>query len=381
MKIVVAPDSFKGSLSAQAVCKSVKRGIHTVFPDAEVVELPLADGGEGIMESMVYASHGNIIKTDVHDPLKRKIEAGFGLLGDGETAIIEMAQASGLTLLEEEEKNPLAASSFGTGELIRAALDAGCRKFIIGIGGSATNDAGAGMLKALGMKFYDKDGVELEEGGEALFRLASIDDSGMDRRIQEAHFVVASDVRNRLCGSAGASAVFGPQKGATPEMVRTLDAALHHFADIVLRDQNVDLRIFEGGGAAGGMGAALIAFLKAELHSGIELVMENINFADQIKEADLIITGEGRLDSQTLDGKLITGITKAAAKEGVPVIALCGSQNLSAEQVSEIGLLSAFSIVSGPCTVKQAMENADRLATEKTIAVMNVFKIFTDHRS
>ena len=375
MKIVVAPDSFKGSLSAQEVCKAVKRGIHTVFPDTEVIELPLADGGEGIMESIVCASGGKIIKTKVYDPLHRKIEAGFGVLGDEETAIIEMAQASGLTLLEETERNPLAASSFGTGQLISAALDEGYRKFIIGIGGSATNDAGAGMLKALGVKFYDKDGLELEEGGEALSRLASIDDSGLDRRIHDADFVVASDVRNRLCGPEGASAIFGPQKGATPEMVQKLDEALHHFADIVLRESGLNLLIYEGGGAAGGIGAALIAFLQAELHSGIDLVMKNINFDEEIKGADLIITGEGRLDSQTLGGKLITGITKAASKEGIPVIALAGSQNLSPKQLTEIDLLSAFSIVSGPCTVQEAMENANHLITEKTIAVMNVLKI------
>jgi len=376
MKIIVAPDSFKGSLSAQDVCTAVKRGIHTVFPGTEVIELPLADGGEGIMESMVYASGGKIIKTKVHDPLHRKIETEFGVLGDGETVIIEMAQASGLTLLEEAERNPMVASSFGTGELISAAFDKGYRKFIVGIGGSATNDAGTGMLKALGVKFYDKDGGELEEGGEALSRLASFDDSGIDQRIYNANFMVASDVRNRLCGHEGASAVFGPQKGANPEMVHKLDAALNQFADIVLRERGFDLRTYEGGGAAGGMGATLIAFLQAKLHSGIDLVMKNINFDEKIKAADLIITGEGRLDLQTFDGKLITGITKAAAKEGIPVIALCGSQNLSARKVSEIGLLSAVSIVNGPCNVQMAMEKASLLVTEKTISIMNVLKIF-----
>lgn len=378
MKIVVAPDSFKGSLSAQGVCQAVKQGIHSVFPEAEVIELPLADGGEGITESMVYASGGTIQRAMVKDPLHRTIEAEFGVLGDGETAVIEMAKASGLPLLSEKERNPLKASSFGTGELIRAALDAGYRKFIIGIGGSATNDAGTGMLKALGMKFYDGAGNELQEGGGDLIRLARLDDSGLDERLHDASFRVASDVRNRLCGPAGASAIFGPQKGATPEMVRQLDAALSHFADIVLSQKGIELRDFEGGGAAGGMGSALIAFLEAELQSGIDLVMESIGFQDKIEGADLIITGEGKLDAQTLDGKLITGITKSAGKAGVPVIALAGAQTLSSKQLAEIGLLSAFSIVSGPCTVEAAMEQAAPLITEKTIAILNVLKLSRD---
>ncbi|PSL36262.1 glycerate kinase [Planomicrobium soli] len=375
MKIVVAPDSFKGSLSAQGVCKAVKEGIKAVFPDAEVIELPLADGGEGIMENMVYATGGKTVNTRAFDPLLRKIESAYGILGDGETAVIEMAQASGLPLLKEKERNPLVASSFGTGELIRAALDAGYRKFIIGIGGSATNDAGAGMLRALGMKFFDEAGNELEEGGAALARLARFDDSGLDSRIGESTFLVASDVRNRLCGPRGASAIFGPQKGATPEMVDELDAALGHFADIVSAQKGVDLRTFEGGGAAGGMGASLIAFLDAELQSGIDLVMERIGFAEKIKGADLIITGEGRLDVQTFNGKLITGITKAAGKAAVPVVALAGSQNLSGAQVAEIGLVAAFSIVSGPCTVEEAMAQAEPLIREKTGAVMGLLKL------
>lgn len=378
MKIVVAPDSFKGSLSAQGVCQAVKQGIHSVFPEAEVIELPLADGGEGITESMVYASGGTIQRATVKDPLHRTIEAEFGVLGDGETAVIEMAKASGLPLLSEKERNPLTASSFGTGELIRAALDAGYRKFIIGIGGSATNDAGTGMLKALGMKFYDNEGNELQEGGGDLIRLDRLDDSGLDERLRVSHFRVASDVRNRLCGPAGASAIFGPQKGATPEMVRQLDAALSHFADIVLSQKEIELRDYEGGGAAGGTGSALIAFLQAELQSGIDLVMESIGFEEKIKGADLIITGEGKLDAQTLDGKLITGITKAAGKAGVPVIALAGAQTLSSKQLAEIGLLSAFSIVSGPCTVEAAMKQAATLITEKTIAILNILKLSQD---
>ncbi|TWT27276.1 glycerate kinase [Planomicrobium sp. CPCC 101110] len=377
MKIVVAPDSFKGSLPAQGVCRAVKEGIHAVFPEAEVVELPLADGGEGIMESMVYATGGNMAKTEVQDPLLRKIESAYGVLSDGETVIIEMAQASGLPLLAERERNPLAASSFGTGELIRAALDAGYRKFIIGIGGSATNDAGAGMLRALGTKFFDAAGNELEDGGAALARLARFDGSALDPRIGESAFLVASDVRNKLCGPSGASAVFGPQKGATPEMVGQLDAALGHFADVVMAQKGVDLRSYEGGGAAGGMGASLIAFLHATLQSGIDLVMETIGFDEKIRGADLVITGEGRLDAQTLDGKLITGITKAAGKAGVPVIALAGSQALTSAQAMEIGLVSAFSIVSGPCTVEEAMAQAEWLIKEKTIAVMNLLKLST----
>ncbi|WP_088006061.1 glycerate kinase [Indiicoccus explosivorum] len=374
MKIIIAPDSFKGSLAAPDVCRAVKKGVLAVFPGADVTELPLADGGEGTMESMVRASGGQFIQREVRGPLGEPVRAAFGVLGDGETAVIEMAQASGLTLVADGERNPLTASSFGTGELIQAALDLGYRKFIVGIGGSATNDAGTGMLKALGMRFFDSRGAELGEGGGDLGRLAHIDGSGFDERIAEADFLVASDVRNPLCGPDGASAVFGPQKGATPEMVRVLDAALHHFAEVTHRQTGKELRAYPGGGAAGGMGAALIAFLDAELRPGIGLVLESLDFAAEIRDADLIITGEGRLDAQTLEGKVVAGVAEAARSSGVPVIALAGSQNLSFAQLRQIDLLSAFSIVSGPCSVEMAMEQAEQLLTEKASMVLSVMR-------
>lgn len=375
MKIVIAPDSFKGSITAKDICSTVKRGILRVFPDADVIEIPLADGGEGTMENMVYATNGSKRQVVVTGPLGNKIGAEYGVLGDNETVVIEMAQASGLTLLQEHERNPLITTSFGTGELIKAALDAGYRKFIIGIGGSATNDGGAGMLKALGIQFYKKDGSLLPEGGASLIDLEQIDDANLDHRIKESTIIIASDVTNPLCGPNGASAIFGPQKGATPEMVNALDEGLNNFAKIVHKKRNIDMRELIGGGAAGGMGATLITFLKAELHSGVHVIMEKLRFEEKIKDADLIITGEGRLDSQTLSGKLISGVSKIAGKHKVPVIALCGGLNLEVNKLcAELGLLSAFSIVPGPCTLEEAMNQAPDWIPERMEAIMQIIK-------
>lgn len=372
MKIVVAPDSFKGSISAQDICANVKKGIHLVLPEAEVIELPLADGGEGTMENMVYSSNGKKINVSVTGPLSVNVNAAYGVLGDGATVVIEMAQASGLPLIEESERNPLIATSFGTGELIRHALDKGYRKFIVGLGGSATNDAGTGMLKALGVKFYDESGQELEEGGLALGQLYRYDDSNLDPRIKESTFVIASDVRNKLCGPNGASAIFGPQKGATPEMVIQLDSALNQFAEVVLEQKGQDIRELEGGGAAGGMGVALISFLNAEVQSGIDVVMEKIRFQEIISDVDLIITGEGKLDLQTLEGKVISGVTKIANEKRIPVIALCGGLNLQTEKFKELGVLTAFSVVPGPCSLREAMNHTEEWILERTVSIMKL---------
>lgn len=374
MKIVVAPDSFKGSISARELCASFKKGVLRVFPHAEVVEMPLADGGEGTLENMVYASEGRLVEVEVKDPLGRPIRAAYGVLGDGRTVVIEMAQASGLPLLTEEEKNPLITTSYGTGELIRHALDAGYRHFIIGLGGSATNDGGTGMLRALGVKFYDKDGLPLPEGGGALSHLDHFDESGMDPRIKEAVFTIASDVTNPLCGPDGASAVFGPQKGATPDMVRILDQGLDRFGEIIFRQKGIDIRNVPGSGAAGGVGAALMAFLRAKMKSGIEVVMEAIGFEKSIRDADLVITGEGKLDAQTLSGKVIAGVSRVARSRNVTVIALCGGIQLEGHQLDELGVAAGFSIVPGPCTLEEAMEKASNWVVDRTEQIMRLLK-------
>ncbi|MCM3080212.1 glycerate kinase [Brevibacillus invocatus] len=376
MKIVVAPDSFKGSISARDLCAAVCRGIHAADPKIDVIELPLADGGEGTVDNMVYSTQGETRLVQVNDPLGRPIRAAYGILGDHATVIIEMAQASGLPLLKPDERNPLITSSFGTGELVLHALNAGYRKFIIGLGGSATNDGGAGMLKALGAAFYDQDGVLLPKGGASLEKLSYIDLSGLDKRLQESTFTIASDVNNPLCGANGASTVFGPQKGATPEMVQRLDMALSRFADVVEKQLGIDVRHLPGSGAAGGMGAALLAFLHAEFKSGIELVMDAIHFEQKIQAADLIITGEGKLDEQTMAGKVIAGVCKKAKPYQIPTIAICGGMELTSDQMDEIGLLAGFSIVPKPCSLEQAMEQAEGWAQERVEQIIRFMKRF-----
>lgn len=376
MRVVVAPDSFKGSISARDLCAAARRGIHAVDPEIEVIELPLADGGEGTVENMVYSTKGQTRLVQVNDPLGRPIRAVYGILGDDATVIIEMAQASGLPLLRPDERNPLITSSFGTGELIVHALNEGYRKFIIGLGGSATNDGGVGMLKALGASFYDQDGVLLPKGGASLEKLSYMDLSGLDKRLQESTFTIASDVNNPLCGANGASAVFGPQKGATPEMVQRLDMALSHFADVVEKQLGVDVRHLPGSGAAGGMGAGLLAFLHAEFKSGIELVMDAIQFEQNIQVADLIITGEGKLDEQTMAGKVIAGVCKKAKPYQIPTIAICGGMELTSEQMDEIGLLAGFSIVPKPCSLDEAMEQAEGWVQERVEQIIRFMKRF-----
>lgn len=373
MKIVIAPDSFKGSLSARDLCKAIRRGILRVIPDATIQEIPLADGGEGTMENLVYATAGTIISVDVTGPLGQPVTASYGVLGDGRTCVIEMAQASGLPLVPPDQRNPLITTTYGTGELIRHALDRGLRNFVIGLGGSATNDAGTGMLRALGMEFLDKVGQPLPEGGAALTDCARIDDSQFDSRLQEATFLIASDVTNPLCGPTGASAVFGPQKGATPEMVSQLDASLHHFGKVVLAHTGRDVRPLAGAGAAGGMGAAWLAFFDATMRSGIEVVMETLQFDEHLRDTHLVITGEGKLDAQTLSGKVIAGVCRAAQAQGIPVIGLCGHTELSGSQMDQLGMWAAFSIVPGPCTLEEAMDETARWTEERTEQIMRLY--------
>lgn len=362
MKIVICPDSFKGSLSSVEAADAIARGINLgATARVETVKIPLADGGEGTVEALVRATSGEIRWASVHDPLGRPVRSFFGMLGDGETAAIEMAAASGLTILSEDERNPLITTTYGTGELIRAALDAGARKVVIGIGGSATNDGGAGAMAALGARFLDANGDNLLPGGAALADLTSIDVSGFIFPTGEVRVEVACDVTNPLTGPAGASAVYGPQKGATQEMVAQLDAALANYAQVIAANLNKDIADMPGAGAAGGLGAGLAAFLDAELRSGIDMVLDAARFDEALRGADLVITGEGRIDEQTAYGKTIGGVLKRAVAAGVPVVAVAGSVASDVTALYDAGLTAALSITPGPMTLAEAMSTAGDL--------------------
>ncbi len=366
MKIVLAPDSFKGSASAAALCQAMEAGIRSAVPDAAIVKLPMADGGEGTMDNLVYATGGRMIEAPTSDPLGRPITGRYGVLGDGGTVIIELAEASGLTRLEQHERDPRRASTYGTGLLLRHALASGYRSFIVGLGGSATNDGGAGMLQALGLRLLDASGAELAPGGAGLSELAAIDDTGWDARIRESRFVIASDVRNPLLGPEGATSVFGPQKGADAATVQELDDALRQFAAKLQAWTGIEVASVPGSGAAGGAGAALLACFGAEMRSGAQLVMEALRFKEQLAGADWVVTGEGRLDSQTEAGKVISAVCEAAGEAHVPVIALCGSVDPAPGLARRMGLTAAFSLVPGPCTLEEAILSAEEWIEAKT---------------
>ncbi|AYA74628.1 glycerate kinase [Bacillus sp. Y1] len=359
MKIVIAPDSFKESLTAQEAANAIERGFKSIFPNAVYHKMPMADGGEGTVQSLVDATNGTIEERIVTGPLGNLVKSFFGVMGDGKTAVIEMAAASGLHLVPMEKRNPLVTSTRGTGELISAALDLGVKHIIIGIGGSATNDGGAGMIQALGAKLLDEEGETIGPGGGALSQIATVDLSGLDNRLKDVHIDVACDVDNPLTGPRGASAIFGPQKGATPEMVKLLDKNLSHFADVIEKALGKSFRDIKGAGAAGGLGASLLAFLNADLKRGIDIVLHAMNFESVVKDADLVITGEGRIDSQTVYGKTPIGVAKAAKKYGVPVIGLAGSISQDSDVVFEHGIDALFSIVPGIITLPEAFEFAE----------------------
>ena len=355
MRIVVAPDSFKGSVSALGVAEAMERGIRRVFLDADVRKIPIADGGEGTVEALVSATGGSVRLVEVTGPMGGRVTAHWGILGDGKTAVIEMAAASGLPLVAVEKRDPRLATTFGTGELIRAALDAGLRKIIIGIGGSATNDGGTGMARALGVRFTDDDGKELPEGGAALAGLRAIHLEGTDPRLNETEITVACDVDNPLCGPRGASAVFGPQKGATPDAVEALDTALTHFAACARAATGRDVAELLGAGAAGGLGAGLLFFTQAKLRPGVEIVLDAVGFADIVKEADFVITGEGRTDFQTAFGKAPVGVAKVAKAFGVPVFCVSGGLGEGADDVLAQGIDATMSICDGPMALDECM--------------------------
>lgn len=358
MKIVIAPDSYKESLSALEVANAIEQGFREIWPDADYVKLPVADGGEGTVEAMVEATTGRIVEVDVTGPLGEPVTAFYGLSGDERTAFIEMAAASGLEQVPVALRDPLKTTSWGTGELIRHALDAGVDHIIIGLGGSATNDGGAGMVQALGAKLLDAQQNEIGKGGAALDALAQIDISRLDPRLAACRIEVACDVTNPLIGKEGASAVFGPQKGATAETIDRLDTALAHYAQIIARDLEVDVLELAGGGAAGGMGAALYAFCGAQLRRGIEIVTDALQLDKCVADADLVITGEGRIDSQTIHGKVPVGVAKVAKRYNKPVIGIAGSLTADVGIVHEHGLDAVFSVIYTICTLDDALKNA-----------------------
>ena len=363
MKIVIAPDSFKGSLSSLAVTKAVKQGFEEVFPNAEILSIPLADGGEGTVKSVIENCGGNILTTAVTDPLGERILADYGVTSDGKSAIIEMAAASGLMLIPEIKRNPMNTTTFGTGDLIKSALDKGFRNIIIGLGGSATTDGGAGAVQALGTKLLDKNGADIKLGGRYLSDLDRIDISGIDKRISECHFTLACDVNNPLYGKSGAAYVFAEQKGASKEGIQILDNHLKHFSEKIKLFLDKDVSEIPGAGAAGGLGAGLCAFMDAEVKSGTNFLLEMINFREKIKDADLVITGEGSLDSQTKFGKVLSGVSEVCKEIEVPVIAICGTIKRGAD---EKGFDRVYSLVKGEISEEFAVKNAEELLIEKS---------------
>ncbi|MFA9560576.1 glycerate kinase [Evansella sp. AB-rgal1] len=357
-KIIIAPDSFKECMTAQEAAKAIERGFRSVFQNEIDIELiPMADGGEGTTQSLGDALSGRFHKQVVTGPLGEPVEATFALSDDKTTAIIEMAEASGLALVPREKRNPLIATTYGTGELIRATLDHGVRKIIIGIGGSATNDGGAGMMEALGGVFSDSNGSWLPRGGGALKNLAQLDLSNLDPRLKEVEILVACDVDNPLLGKNGASTIYGPQKGATESMIEELDEALSQYNDVLVKVTGKNVKDVPGAGAAGGLGTGLMACLNATLEPGVDIVLKETNFRERAKDADLVITGEGRIDNQTIHGKTPIGVARAAKEMGVKVIALCGTLGKGYEVVHEHGIDAAFSIVQGPCELQEAIRN------------------------
>ena len=377
MKVIVAMDSFKGSLSSNELANSVEQGIKRVYPDAEVIKIPVADGGEGTVESLVEGTDGNFVEVSVANPLLIPVKAKYGILGDGKTAVIEMATASGLPLVPIDKRNPMKTTTYGTGEMIKDAISEGCREFLIGIGGSATNDGGIGMMKALGVKFYGKNNIELGHGGEQLSKVRKIDISNLLPEIKECKFLIACDVDNPFYGLNGAAHVYGRQKGATEEMVLELDNGLKHFSEVVKQDLNIDIANVPGAGAAGGLGGGFLAFLNGELRPGIDIVLEEVGLKDKLEGVDFVITGEGRMDFQSVMGKAPVGVAKLAKTKNIPVIALAGGVADDAGEVHNHGIDSIFSIMNYPMTLEEAMEpkRASILVEKNVEEIFRLIKI------
>ncbi|MEE4312792.1 MAG: glycerate kinase [candidate division KSB1 bacterium] len=374
MKIVVSPDSFKGSMSAAEASDAIEKGILDVLSEVLIEKIPMADGGEGTVDALVASTNGRLIETNATDPLGHPVKGRYGILGDGTTAVIEMASVSGLPLVPEELRDPRNTTTYGTGELIREALDAGCREFVIGIGGSATNDCGTGMAQALGVAFYDADGKEITEfmRGGLLNAVAKIEMGGLHAAVAGSRFTVACDVDNPLLGLNGCAHIYAPQKGATPEIVEYLEKAMSRFIDVAESAAGRSVRNEPGAGAAGGLGAGLMAFLGAALKPGVEIVLDASRFAERIKGAMLIITGEGKLDRQTVFGKTIAGVTSEAKKQHIPVIAFAGKVE-DDDALYEMGLKSFFTICDGPMPLAEAMEQGNALLRRAVVRAMRFF--------
>jgi glycerate kinase len=374
MKIIIAPDSFKGSNTSIRVAGLVERGIRKVYPDAEVVKIPIADGGEGTVEAVVLGGEGEYRDLEVRGPLDDPVKARYGVLSGGR-AVIEMAAASGLPLLPDSKRNPLLTTTYGTGQLIKAALDEGCREFLIGIGGSATTDGGMGMAAALGYSFKDDAGQELGYAGKDLERLADIDTSSADPRLKESRFTVACDVTNPLYGKEGAAYIYGPQKGATPEMVERLDKGLRHFAEVLEGAFGRDISQEPGSGAAGGLGAGLMIFCGAQLKSGIDAVLDIVGFDRHMDSTDLVITGEGAIDGQSTYGKVPVGVAKRVSRYDVPVLAIVGDIGAGAENVYNFGIHGIMSTVNRAMPLKEAMAQSSELLEDAAERMMRIVRI------
>ncbi len=374
MRIVIAPDSFKECLSALSVAQALALGFRHALPDAELELVPMADGGEGTVDALVAATGGSTVPLSVTGPLGDPVDAVYGVLGDGTTAVIEMASASGLALVPKEQRDPRIATTYGTGELLRAAMDRGATRVIIGIGGSATNDGGAGMAEALGFRFLDASGNPLPRGGVALAKLARIDMSNRFPAIDDCTVQVACDVTNPLCGPNGASLVYGPQKGASPSDVRELDETLRHYADVIRDQLGIEIADLPGAGAAGGLGAGLVAFARGSLRPGVDLVADACHLAERLEGADLVVTGEGKLDGQSIHGKTPVGVAKLAQRAGVPVVAVAGTLGEGYEAVRSVGIESVHSLTGESVSPEYAIANAAALLAEAGERIGRTFR-------
>lgn len=375
MKIVIAPNSYKGSLTAFEASDCIEAGIKRAFPKARIIKIPLADGGDGTMEVLVKVTKGSIKTAKVTGPLGNKVKARYGILGDKKTAVIEMAEASGLKLVPEEKRNPLITTTYGVGELINKAIKAGCKKLILGIGGSATVDGGSGMAKAIGYRLLNHGGKDILPGGGSLFKLAKISNLKVGERFKGIDVIVATDVTNLLFGRVGAARVFGPQKGATSEMVATLEKNLKHFAKIINRDLKKDVTKIKGGGAAGGLGAGLHAFLNAKLKLGIPIIMEISGLEKEIKNADLVVTGEGNVDNQSIYGKVPVGVAKLAKKYNVPVLCIVGGIGDITAEFYKTGITGIMNIIKYPMSLEKAMKDSKKLLEDASSRAGQIIKI------
>lgn len=376
MKILIAPDSFKESLTALEVANNIEKGILRVCPNCEILKEPMADGGEGTVETLVKSTEGQIIKRKVSGPLGEEVEACFGLLGNGNTAIIEMAEASGINLISEKERNPLNTTTYGTGELISYALDYNIKKLIIGIGGSATNDAGVGMAQALGVKFLDKNNNNISFGGKELNKIETIDMTNLDPRLKNIEIEVACDVNNPLYGPNGAAFVYGTQKGANQKTIELLDKKLEYFNKKIKNIFDIDLQSIPGSGAAGGLGAGLFVFLNAQLKPGVEIILNAVNLNSKLDGVDLVITGEGKLDSQSIHGKTPIGVARISKKKTIPVIAIAGTLGDGVEEVLNHGIDSYFSIINKPATFEQIKKQTPELIKNLSEQIMKTLSLY-----